>query len=440
MERSRPTRVIQFGEGNFLRAFVDWQIQKMNDASVFDGGVAMVQPRAGGHVGDFERQGRRFTVLIEGMDGGQPVARHDVIDVVNCTVDPYRDWAGFLALADDPAAAVIVSNTTEAGIAVDPADTADDAPPMGFPAKLAHLLKRRFDAGLPGFLVLPCELIDDNGPALKAAVLECVRRFGWDDNLARWIGTDNRFRSTLVDRIVPGFPADRAEQLWAEWGYRDELAVKAEPYGLWAIEATADDLAGFPVDSPDVHGLEVVLTDDLRPYHDRKVYLLNGPHTTMAQLGSLAGLHTVGEAMADADLGPFIKSQMRDEIAPVIDLPRSDVDAFAAEVVERFENPSIVHSLEAIALNSVAKFRARLLPVVKANILARRGLPPRTCAALAGLLVNEFPPDCDVRAVLADANLWGGEMTAIPGIVELVVDDIAAIRRDGVRPLLRRLK
>jgi len=452
---SRPTRIIQFGEGNFLRAFVDWQVQQMNKAGVFDGGVAVVQPLATGRVAELEQQDRLYTVLLEGLRDDALVSTHEIITVINQTIDPYANWPTFLALADNPDACVIISNTTEAGIAVDPADTAETVPPKGFPAKLAHLLRRRFQAGLPGFLILPCELIDDNGPALRNAVLECVARFGWGDDFAHWIDTENRFRSTLVDRIVPGFPADRAESLWADWGYEDSLMVKAEPYGLWAIEATADDLACFPAQKA---GLEVVLTNDLRPYHDRKVYLLNGPHTTMAQLARLAGLHTVGETVSDPDFRPFIEAQISREIIPAIDLPRAEVESFARDVMQRFENPSISHSLDVIALNSVAKFVARLLPTIKTNVADGRGLPPRTCLALAGLLAiywrrqgdvtpTDLPSvtdafaaaDGDVPAVLADASLWGEDLTAIPGLAQLVSDDLALIESEGVRSLVRGL-
>ena len=456
---SRPTRIIQFGEGNFLRAFLDWQVQKMNEADVFDGGVAVVQPLAQGRVADLEQQDRLYTVLLEGLQAGQPINSHDIVTVVNQTVNPYSDWDAYLALADNPDTCVIVSNTTEAGIAIDPADDATTVPPRGFPAKLAYLLRRRFEAGLPGFLILPCELIDDNGPALKQAVLQCVRDFHMGDGLARWIESDNRFCSTLVDRIVTGFPADRADALCQDWGYQDTMIVKAEPYLLWAIEGPESVFEWLPLPQA---GLNAIATSDLRPYHDRKVYLLNAPHTTMAQLARLAGLTTVGETMADPDFRAFIQAQMRDEIAPTIALPATEVWSFAAEVVERFENPSISHSLDAIALNSAAKFAARVLPVIEADLSAGRGLPRRSCLALAGLLAiyggdgggRAAPADMPdvmaafgrakqsgdyVRTVLSDASLWGEDLTALPGLAKLVADDLAAIKAEGVRSLVKSL-
>ena len=451
----RPTRIIQFGEGNFLRGFVDWQVQKMNDAGVFDGGVAIVQPLPTGRVAEFAQQDGLYTVLIEGIEDGQPVARHDIVTVINQTVNPYSDWEGFLALADNPDAAIIVSNTTEAGIAVDPSDDATTVPPHSFPAKLAYLLARRFAAGLPGFLILPCELIDDNGPALKTAVLACVQQLGLGDDVAAWIEASNQFCSTLVDRITPGYPANRAEALWAEWGYEDTLIVKTEPFMLWAIQGPASVAQAWPAAKA---GLNVVVTDDLHPYHDQKVYLLNAPHTTIAQLARLAGLQTVGQTMADADFAAFVKAQMDDEIIPVLTLPKPTLEAFAAQVLQRFANPSIEHRLADIALNSVAKFVARVLPIIKANLAAGRGLPPRACLALAGLIaiysgrggdvtpadvpevLAAFKADGDVTAVLADAGLWGEDLTKVPGLAQLVAEDLAAIETDGVEKLVGGLK
>lgn len=451
----RPTRIIQFGEGNFLRGFVDWQLQKMNDAGVFDGGVAVVQPLPSGRVAELETQDRLYTVLIEGMQDGQPVASHDIVTAINRAVDPYRDWDGFLALAENPDTTIIISNTTEAGIAVDPTDTGESAPPKGFPAKLTHLLRRRFQANLPGFLILPCELIDDNGPALRKAVLECASRFAWEDDFAHWVETENQFCATLVDRITPGYPANRAEALWQEWGYEDTLIVKTEPFMLWAIQGSASIEQLWPAAKA---GLNVVITDDLAAYHDQKVYLLNAPHTTIAQLARLAGLETVGQAVADTGFAAFVESQMDEEIIPTLSLPRPVLQAFAAQVLQRFANPSIEHRLADIALNSASKFVSRLLPIIKANLTDGRGLPPRTCLALAGLLSIYFgrggnvvaadlpavttafaAADGSVPTVLADASLWGEDLTAIPGLAQLVGDDLAKIESDGVRTLVRGL-
>lgn len=454
----RPTRIIQFGEGNFLRGFFDWQVQKMDDMGVFNGGVVVVQPRPGGHVAELEEQDRLYTVFTEGIENGQHVRNHETITVINETVDPYREWDRFLALAENPDTRIIVSNTTEAGIALDPSDAGGDIPPRGFPAKLARLLYRRFERRLPGFLVLPCELVDDNGTKLRQAVLEYAHEVQLGADFEHWVDVENHFCSTLVDRIVPGYPVDQAESLWQELGYEDRQIVKTEPFSLWVIQAPDELLTELPLRSAD---LNVVITKDLRPYHDRKVYLLNGPHTTMASLARLAGFHTVGEVMADEALRAFVKAEMRQEISPVVRLPKEELESFADQVVERFDNPSIHHSLDSIALNGASKFRARLLPILNANLGTGRPLPQRICLALAGLLATYAgygekvaPPvdsvetvarfeACDgstyVPQILADTDLWGQNLTDIPELTELVSNDLARIESEGVLPSVRNL-
>lgn len=448
----RPTRIIQFGEGNFLRAFVDWQVQKLNERTDFNGGVAVVQPRPGGHVAELEAQDRLYTVALEGLRDGLPVREHEIITCINATVDPYRDWDGFLALAADPDTRVVVSNTTEAGISLDPRDTADSGVPLGFPAKLTRLLQRRHELGLPGWLIIPCELIDDNGPALREAVLECSRVFGLDDDFRTWVCDENAFCSSLVDRIVPGRPANLTER-WDELGYVDHQIVCAEPFMLWVIDGpdSLDDV--LPLRRA---GLDVVLTDGLQRYHDRKVFLLNGPHTTLASLARPAGITTVGEAMADPVVSAFLRQEMSEEIMPVIDLPQAELRSFAASVEERFRNPFVEHRLDAIALNSVSKFRARLVPLLLAE--HPDGLPRRIAAALAGLLwtyAGQSPVDPvdspqiveqvrsgvddGLESVLADGELWGTDLTRIPGLVETVRDDLETLDRHGAMTLMGRL-
>ena len=442
----RPTRIIQFGEGNFLRAFVDWLV---------DCGVAIVQPLPTGQVGALEAQDRLYTVLLEGIQDGKPVREHRVIDVVNQTVNPYTDWDAFLALAHNADTTVIVSNTTEAGIAIDPADAAGTVPPRGFPAKLAYLLAQRFQVGLPGFLILPCELIDDSGPRLKQCVLQCVRDFNLGDDLAAWIDTENTFCSTLVDRIVSGYPAGQADALCQEFGYDDALIVKAEPFISWVIEGTPTQLARLPLPA-----FAVTMTDNLRPYRDRKVYLLNGPHTTMAQLARLAGFSTVGDVMSDPAWRAFIEAEMCDEISPVIDLPQPELALFATQTIERFDNPTLHHSLDAIALNSVSKFTARLLPIIKANLAAGRPLPQRIALALAGLLaiygrlvhdaahpidspdiIDAFQHTEDdyVATVLANEALWGEDLTKLDDLTQTVTTFLATITTSGVRAAIGSL-
>ncbi len=453
----RPVRIIQVGEGNFLRAFIAPEVQRLNELTDFDGGIAIVQPRPGGHVAELEAQDRLFTVHLEGLEKGQPVTGSEVMTSVVRTVSPYTDWNAFLALADEPTARIVVSNTTEAGIALDPRDTATSGVPFGFPAKLARLMERRFAAGLPGFVVIPCELIDNNGSVLRESVLECAHAFGFGAELVEWIVTQNTFCSSLVDRIVPGFPTDRAEQIWRELGYEDDQLVCAEPFLFWAIQGPAwvEDI--LPLHEADPR---VIFTDDITPYRGRKVSLLNGPHTTLGSLARNAGFDTVGEAMDDPAMSRFLRAEMREEIIPVVDLPVDELETFADQVEDRFRNPFVHHSLEAIALNAIAKFRVRLLPLIHSTLEAGRALPRRIVLALAGLLwtysgqAPARPVDVEdviarfahvlepggVVAVLADTDLWGEDLTTVPELADLVAADVAVLAKRGVPAALADLE
>lgn len=459
----RPIRVIQFGEGNFLRAFVDWIVQQLNDKGLFGGNVAVVQPLEYGRVQALEDQDRLYTVILEGLKDGRPVRSHELVDSIGRTVNPYRDWEGYLALADNPETQIIISNTTEAGIAVDDADTVATQPPVGYPAKLAHLLKRRFDKSLPGFLIVPCELIAENGLALHRALIEVATRFGWGQDFIDWLDRENTFVCTLVDRIVPGYPRDDAEELWGKLGYEDRNMVKAEPFLLWVV--AGDQAAQRKVEElipARKAGIDLVTCDAVQPYRERKVYLLNGPHTTMAQVARLAGFRTVGEVMADKTMRSFITREMEEEIIPVQSLPREELENFAAAVRERFDNPFIQHSLDSIGLNSVSKFVARLLPLINANAEQGRGLPKRIVLALSCLLwiyggrtgdavrIQDDPEVIDTfrraadrddyaRRVLSATSLWGHDLTRIEGLVDAVRSDLNRIADEGVQPLIDRL-
>ena len=454
--QQRPIKVVQFGEGNFLRAFVDWIIQQLNDANLFNGNVAIVQPLPVGRVRQLEEQDRLYTVILEGLRNGLPLKTHEVIDSIGQTVDVYADWQEFLNLADNPDLQIIVSNTTEAGIATSEEDSPQATPPKSYPAKLVRLLKRRYDDGLNGLLIVPCELIENNGEALKAALLETARKFGYEQEFLDWIEHNNTFVSTLVDRIVPGFPRDDANRIWNELGYRDDNMVKAEPFALWVVggskEAQRKVNELLPAKSL---GIDLVTTDDVTPYRERKVFLLNAPHTTMALIARLMGLETVGQVMADDRMKSFIVNEMREEIMPVLSLPQSELDSFAHAVIERFSNPYNRHALDSIALNSVAKFKARLLPILERNVNQGRAVPRRIALALAALLVTyghltdaqiaisddpavlerfsnmEPSGDC-VRRVLADTELWGRAPTAIGGLGDLGEQDVTALSYGNV--------
>lgn len=457
----RPIKVIQFGEGNFLRAFVDWTIQQMNNAHIFNGNVAVVQPIGQGRIQELAKQDYLYTVVLEGIQGGRQVQSHEVIDSIATGVSVNTQWQEYLALAENPDTQIIISNTTEAGIALDTQDNGQQVPPASFPSKLLHLLKRRFDKGLPGFLIVPCELIANNGDTLKQYLLTLVQQFGWPEEFAQWIEHDNIFVNTLVDRIVPGYPADRAVELEQEYGYIDRNMVKAEPFLLWVI--AGDEQARNRVHEllPAAQlGIDLVTPESEVPYRERKVYLLNAPHTTLASVARLAGVQTVGQAMHDTEIRAFIEREMQEEIIPVLSLDREELEGFAAAVLERYDNPFVQHKLDAIGLNSVAKYAARCLPILEADIEQGRGLPERLVLALAGILVNygklagnvnvtDDPKIVEVFAqaqgsdfvnqVLSNTELWGKDLTQIDGLVDLVNRDVDEIVHGNIRSLINKL-
>lgn len=459
----RPIKVIQFGEGGFLRAFVDWTFQKLNEKGLFNGNVAVVQPLAKGRVDDLRAQDNLYTVVLKGILDGKTVQSETLVDSIGKTVKVYDEWDRYLALADDPATQIIISNTTEAGIAIDDADTVQMTPPNGYPAKLAHLLKRRFDKGLPGFLIVPCELIADNGKALHDALIEVSHRFGFGDDFIKWIDSDNTFVSTLVDRIVPGFPAAEADQLWKDINYQDDLLDKAEPFYSWVI--AGDKAAQAKVDElipAKKLGINLITTDDVQPYRERKVYLLNCQHTSLAQIARLEGISTVGDAMNDETMRSFVLGEMNEEVIPVLTLPADELKTFASQVIERFANPFNEHRLDSIGLNSVSKYSVRILPIVKRNVEQRGSLPKRLVLALAALLytyggfadgkvnIDDSPEvqelclklaknDSYVHDALASAELWGEDLTAIAGLEDLVKQDFEAIGKDGIASLVQGL-
>ena len=474
-----PEKVLQFGEGNFLRAFVDWMIGRMNARGLFNGRAVVVQPIPEGKIAALNAQGGVFTVLLRGLRNGQPVEEPEIVSAVSRGVNPFVDFTAFLACAENPALRFVVSNTTEAGIAVNDSDRFEDRPPASFPAKLTRFLHHRFQrfggAADKGCVMLPCELIERNGDALKSAVLTTARRWNLELEFVAWLETHNEFTNTLVDRIVTGYPAGEADRLTAAFGYQDALLDTAELFHLWVIESRWGLKEELPLTQA---GLDVVWTPNMTPYRDRKVRILNGAHTMMVSACYLAGRDTVGECMADPLLRAFVERAVFEEIIPTLDLPRADLEAFAAAVLERFANPHITHYLLSIALNSTSKYRARVLPSVLEYRKRTGTLPHRLCCALAaqiafyrgtrfagGTLVGdrngkEYPIADDrliqefffnawttfgrcgetprlVETILSSDRLWGQNLASIPGVVEEVTGHLNVINRDGMLTALQ---
>lgn len=453
---SYPERMIQFGEGNFMRAFIDWQLQQMNNKGLFQGSAVLIQPLDQGLGGLLAEQDYLYTVLLNGILDGQTVNDREIITSVSRLINPYAEYESFLALAENDDLEFITSNTTEAGIAYHPGDTLADAPQKSFPGKLTALLYKRFQLGKKGFVIIPCELIDRNGEKLREIVLKYAEDWKLGEEFVHWLDAENTFCCSLVDRIVPGYPRDKAGELEAELGYQDKLMVTAEPFLFWVIEGPAWLSERLPLAKA---GLNVVVTEDMTPYRERKVHLLNGPHTAMVSLGLLAGLETVEDVMNDEVFSAFVRRLIEDELIPMLDLPEQELKSYAEAVQERFKNPFIRHELNSIYLNSISKFKTRLLPVLLRYQRERGELPKLMTLSFAGLLLGyrgdrlkrqDGPevlavfdeawkePEALVSVVLRNADLWGEDLTGVPGLVSEVEAGLRKLEESGSRAALEQ--
>jgi tagaturonate reductase len=466
-----PIKILQFGQGNFMRGFFDWQVDLLNERTGLGAGVVIVRPR-GARPGAassplLDTQDGLFTVLVRGLnEAGEPVKEYRKVECVQREIDPGTMYGDYLALASNPDLRFVVSNTTEAGIAVNDSDRFDDAPPSTFPAKLAQFMFARYQAFAgsldKGLVLLPCELIDRNGPALKAAVLHFASLWKLDAGFAQWVEEACTFCSTLVDRIVTGYPSADADKIKEELGYDDPFLVAAEYYYLFVIQGPSwvgDELklAGA--------NLNVKLVDDITPYKKRKVGILNGGHTTLVPVALLAGLEAVGPAVEDSGVGAFLRAAIDDEIIPALEMDRAELRAYAEDVILRFRNPAIHHRLASIALNSWSKFAARVLPQLLryAELNAGR-LPRRLVLALAATMVlyrggvieladdpahlawfreswervdkGEWSPAQLAAGWLANRALWGRDLNEVAGLTYAVTVALEQIRKQGIRELL----
>ena len=383
----RPIKIMQFGEGNFLRAFIEWIIQNLNDKGAINSSVAVVQPMPFGRIKELSEQDGLYTLRLEGIDKGKTVKSSQVIDVIGDCINPFTDYEHFLSYAKSQDLQVIISNTTEAGIAVDPTDTDFSQCPKSYPGKLLALLKARYDYFdgdmTKGLAIVPCELIDNNGDELYRCLTELAEINHMDKKFIEWMQTANHFTSTLVDRIVPGYPRNEIEQIQKEAGYIDNNVVKGEIFHLWVLRKEPVVQKYLPADST---GLNVIFADDIKPYKQRKVKILNGSHTAMVPVAYLCGIDTVGEAVNDPVIGKNVHDFIFDEVNPTIDLPQNEMIDFANSVIERYKNPFIRHELMSIALNSTTKFRTRLLPTLEDYIRIKGALPKHLLFSFAAIV------------------------------------------------------
>jgi len=362
-------KVLQIGEGNFLRGFFDWMLDESRKQGLFDGSVAVVQPRPGGkpNIDALSSQDGIYTLVTRGLENNEPIERMDQITVFSKVFDPYERWDEFLALAQLPELRIIVSNTTEAGLSYQPEQLKEGEPILSYPGKLTMLLYHRFIAfqGDPqrGFICLPCELLERNGDTLRECILRYCEDWQLPAGFRDWVVEHNLFLNSLVDRIVTGYPKQEQAEVWFnEWGYRDSLLTTAEPYHLWAIEGDPSLEQELPLASA---GLNVLWVADLKPYQVRKVSILNGAHTFIALYGLLQGQQEVRLTMENTQIGNLIKQAIESEIIPALPYDSEDLQQYAEQVYQRFLNPFIQHRLSDIAMNSLSKFRTRLLPSIQ---------------------------------------------------------------------------
>ena len=413
----RPERIIQFGEGGFLRGFIDWILQITNENTDFDGSVVVVQPIEQGMCDMLQSQDCVYTHVMRGMKDGVPTVDTKVVDVISRTVKPYDDYDAYLALAENPDFRFVFSNTTESGIAYVEGDKLDDKPPKSFPAKVTALLYKRFTLGFDGFIFMPCELIDKNGETLREYILKYADDWNLGEEFKTWVKEKNTFCNTLVDRIVTGYPRDEKIDL----GYEDNMLNTSELFHLWVIEGPKDILKEIPFDKT---GLNIIVTDDLEMYRTRKVRILNGAHTAMIPYAMLEGIETVKDCMEDENMFAFVNKCVFDEIIPTLDLPKEELVDYANNVFERFNNPFIKHLCSSISLNSVSKFKVRVLPSLLEYIKRTGEMPKNLIFSLAKLIefykngtptddadIISYMKEHDLKDILANVDFWGEDIT-----------------------------
>jgi tagaturonate reductase len=457
-------RIIQFGEGNFLRAFANWMIHEMNKKADFDAGVVAVQPIDQGLIKMLNDQDGLYTLYLNGIKNGEAISEHEIIDCIQRGINPYENHADYLATAENPDLRFVISNTTEAGISYNADDKLDDAPQSSYPGKLTALLYKRFQAfggaSDKGLILIPCELIDKNGENLKRIILQYAADWNLGAEFVEWINEDNIFCNTLVDRIVPGYPRDKMDAITEELGYKDNLVVEGEQFHLWVIEGPASVKEEIPAE---VCGLNIVFTDNMEPYRTRKVRILNGAHTTLVPVGYLYGIDKVRESLEDEVVGGFLKNTIFNEICPTLDLSKEELDQFSNDVLDRFRNPFLEHALMSISLNSTSKYKTRVLPSVLEYIKRKDALPQGLLFSLASLISfykgergsesyvvkddqtaldffatqwasNDVPSIA--KATLSNVDLWGTDLTQFDGLEAVVTAHLEAIQNNGMKSAL----
>ncbi len=476
-----PEKIIQFGEGNFMRGFTDWMIHELNKQGLFNGKVVVVQPRGQDKIPLFTKQDGLYTVVLRGVENGEKVEKKEIISSVSRGLKVTDQWEEIKELVTSKDINYIFSNTTEAGLTYLQETYDPNSPAESYPGKLTALLYHRYNffKGDPeaGLVMIPCELVEENGTLLRNLVIKVANDWELPSEFIEWVKVNNQFCNTLVDRIVTGYPTDEIEEFENKLGYQDELLTVGEPYHLFAIEATEEVANDIPFDQAGLN----VKWGDITPFRNLKVRLLNGPHTMMSSVCYLAGADTVQEVMEDVTLRKFIETGMLHEIYPTVDIAEEEKKQFSEAVIERFLNPYNKHYLKDIALSSVYKFKSRLIPSLVDYVEQKGSLPPMITFALAGLLAfnrpikieenelvglrdeveyairdnqeaikalvtgwNGFDGTADgvatlVSNILSNTAIWGQDLNEIPNLATTVASHLKDILENGMRASVEKL-
>lgn len=462
----RPVKILQFGEGNFLRAFADWMIDIANEKTNFNGSAVLVQPLEKGMADMINSQNGLYTTILRGIQNGQTVSDKRAINSVTECLNPYSDWEKYMGLSTESSLRFVISNTTEAGIAWADGTAITDKPASSFPAKVTQFLysRYRFFNGdtTKGLVFIPCELIDKNGDHLKEYVLRHAQEWKLEAEFTQWINSACSFCNSLVDRIVPGYPAQEADAIQKELGYEDSLLCAAEIFHLWVIESGKDFSDELPLAKA---GLNVIWTKDMSFYRTRKVRILNGTHTMFVPAAYLMGVETVEDSLKDPDISLFIKKGLFEEIIPSMDGDTKALEEYAGDVLERFANPYIRHLLISITLNSVSKFKTRDLPSLTSFMEKKGRVPLRLALSMAALIyfyltkteANDDPailaefktlrqkyPVIGIEeskavctAVLSNTQWWGEDLTERKGLCDEVSTLLLSIEKNGIRNTIK---
>ncbi len=460
-----PIKAIQFGTGNFLRAFVDWMIHHANSSHDFNFGIAMFQNLPNDFVAPLKDQNGLYNVFLTGLKNGEAKMDHSLIECIRKIVNPYEEFDEVISLAESEDLEFIISNTTEAGIAYQQEVLSWDKCATSFPGKVTQLLYHRYQkfAGDPskGLIFLPCELIDKNGEKLKEIISRYVSDWKLGEGFAQWLEESCYFCNTLVDRIVPGYPKDKLEEIHHILGYEDKMVTEGEHFHLWVIQGDEEVAKRFPLDKM---GLNVIFTQDLTKYRTRKVRILNGAHTSMVPVAYLYGMTTVMESVNDEVIGKFIQRLIFDEIIPTLHMDTKELTQFAEDVMERFKNPYVKHFLSSIALNSFSKFKTRVLPSLLGYYELKNSIPQHIAFSFAAMLAyykgqvkgretvindnqevinkvqglwsrvdnHEIDTADLVTTLLGDKVLWNQDLTLIPELSEVVTQHVKDICSSGM--------